>query len=100
MDFNICLHLYRQFPTTNGLFTKSSTTCSFLKSLLTIWKHMSCSDDMSYVITFDIWEVRIMSCTLFDDHEINQSKQMEEGQGNDESGRDLFGKEDFWNPPW
>ena len=23
--------------------------------------HISCSYDMSYVITFDIWEVRIMS---------------------------------------
>ena len=28
--------------------------------LLTIWMHISCFYDMSYVITFDIWEVRIM----------------------------------------
>ena len=40
------------------------TTCSFLQSMLTIWMRMSCSYDMSYLITFDIWEVRIMSFLL------------------------------------
>ena len=27
--------------------------------------HISCSYDISYVITFDIWEVRIMSYYVF-----------------------------------
>ena len=61
MDFNFCLHLYGQFPTTTGLFRYNYTACSFLQSLLTIWIQLSCSYDMSYVITFDIWEVRSMS---------------------------------------
>ena len=56
MDFYFCLPLYGQFPTTTGLFT-----CSFLQSLLPILMQISCSYNMSYVITFDIWEVRIIS---------------------------------------
>ena len=39
----------------------NNTTCSFLQSWLTIWMYLSCSYDMSHVITFDICrEVRIM----------------------------------------
>ena len=62
-DFYFRLPLYGQFPTKSG-FCYNYTTCSFLQSLLTIWMHKSCSFDMSYVITFDIWEVRIMSYIL------------------------------------
>ena len=61
MDFYFSLPLYGQFPTTNCLFIWNYATCSFLQSLLTI----SCSDDTSYVITFDIWEVKIMSLCQF-----------------------------------
>ena len=65
MDFYFGLSLYGQFPTTTGLFMLNYPTCSFLQSLFTIWMHISFSYDMSYVITFDIWEVRIMSYFLF-----------------------------------
>ena len=61
MDFSFCWPLYGQFPSTTGLFTYNYSTCSFLQSLLTMWMHISCSYDMSYVITFDICVVRIMS---------------------------------------
>ena len=54
MDFYFCL--YGQFSTTTGLFAYNYTTCNFLQSLLTIWMHISCSYDMSYVITYDIWK--------------------------------------------
>ena len=33
----------------------------YLQPYTIIWMRISCSYDMSYVITFDIWEVRIMS---------------------------------------
>ena len=45
----------------NWLVYAKLYTCSFLQSLLTIWMDILCSYDMSYVITFDIWKVRIMS---------------------------------------
>ena len=65
MDFYLCLPLYGQFPTKSGLFRYNYDTCNnFLQSLLTNWMHVSCSYDMSYVITIDIWEVRIISLCL------------------------------------
>ena len=55
MDFYFYLPLYGQFPSTTGLFMLNYTTCRFLQSLLTIWMHISCSYDMSYVIY--IWHM-------------------------------------------
>ena len=40
---------------------ENSSTCSFLQSLLTILMQILCFFHMSYVITFDIWEVCTMS---------------------------------------
>ena len=61
MDFYFYLPLYRQFPTKTGLFMLNYTTCRLLQSF-----HISCSYNMSYVITFDTWEVKIMSYSLVD----------------------------------
>ena len=60
MDFYSCFPLKGQFPTTTGLFMLNYTTCSFFTSIA---YHLNTHImlDMSYVIAFDIWEVRIMS---------------------------------------